>query len=59
MAKTFVLRSFICPNCLRTLNVSKKASRRTPVGHIKHMWCPYCKTMQGFVQQESDNSIYR
>ena len=59
MSKTFVLRNFMCPNCSNIISAPKKASRRTPIGHIKHMWCPYCKTIQGFIEQSSDSSIYR
>lgn len=59
MGKAFVLRNFICPNCLKTVTVSKKANRITAAGHIKHMWCPYCKTTQGFIQQALDSPVYR
>lgn len=43
-------RRFECPICKEKVTAYKKSSRRTKVGHIKHMWCYKCKAIQGFVQ---------
>ena len=59
MARTFIMRQFICPNCLKIVTAAKKANQKTKVGHIKHMWCPYCKSYQGFIQQETDSGLHR
>ena len=40
----------MCPICKNTLTAYKRSSRVTSKGHIKNMWCPFCKKEQQFVQ---------
>ena len=43
-------RIFECPDCQNKMTAWKKDSRRTAIGHIKDMYCPYCKAEKKFVQ---------
>nr|DAI27723.1 MAG TPA: Transcription initiation factor IIE, alpha FINGER, Transcription [Caudoviricetes sp.] len=46
------IRVFVCPECGNTSYASKKAGRMTTPGHIKDLWCPYCKKFQKMTQIE-------
>ena len=50
--KTERERIFACPDCEQRLTAWKLASRMTPIGHKKTMWCPYCKRVETFTQVE-------
>lgn len=43
-------RRFKCDICGYVATAYKKSNHRTSAKHIKHMYCPFCKTIQGFVQ---------
>lgn len=43
-------RRFKCPNCEYVATAFKKSSRRTKVGHLKKMYCPFCKEEHNFTQ---------
>ena len=45
-----VMRVFKCPVCGGVILASKKANRKTPDGHVKDMFCPYCNDERKFVQ---------
>lgn len=50
-------RRFKCPECKAIMTAYKSSARRTAEGHIKHMWCPWCKKEQPFVQYRYDERI--
>lgn len=51
MRKTKVTqRWFKCPGCNTIQAAFKNNARKTSEGHIKDMWCPWCKKEQKFVQ---------
>ena len=43
-------RYFQCPTCKHTYIAYKSSSKRTAEGHIKTMWCSFCKKQQQMVQ---------
>lgn len=43
-------RMFQCPECKNTVTAYKSSNRLTPDGHIKTMYCPFCKEQRDFVQ---------
>lgn len=44
-------RTFKCTKCnIATMTAYKKSSRRTPDGHIKHIYCWKCQERTPFVQ---------
>ena len=48
--KNVTERRFKCPVC-KTIQVAYKSSaHRTAEGHIKTMWCYWCKAERQFVQ---------
>lgn len=50
--RSFDMRTFRCPECGGTAKAAKRADRRTGPGHIKTMWCPWCRDMRDMVQIE-------
>lgn len=36
-----------CPECGTVTMISRKASKKKEEGHIKHMYCYGCQTVQG------------
>lgn len=44
------IRDFRCQVCGQMVQATKKDSRRTSPGHIKHMWCIKCKKETAHVQ---------
>lgn len=38
------MRIFRCPGC-GAVQYAAKLRHMTPPGHIKHMWCPWCKAV--------------
>lgn len=50
MRKNVSERTFKCPNCNTIHKAFKKSSRRTAIGHIKHMYCYKCKEIVGMEQ---------
>ena len=49
--KSFEMRLFRCPSCGETMYADKKKGKMTGDGHIKTMYCPYCKARRDFVQE--------
>jgi phage FluMu protein Com len=56
-ARSFVLRVFKCPGCGR-LQTAPKGWESEP-GHIKDMYCPFCKEVQKFIQYDTDRIFTR
>ena len=42
------LSTFICPTCGKTFPIMRPHGQQRKRGHIKDIWCPYCKTTQKF-----------
>ena len=45
-----------CPKCNRTVEIWRKTSKQKKKGHTKHMWCPYCNEIVGFVELKNTMS---
>lgn len=43
-------RRFKCNECRAVMTAYKSSARRTPDGHIKTMYCPWCKKVTNFTQ---------
>ena len=43
-------RRFKCTECNTVMTAYKSSARRTVEGHIKTMYCPWCKANRQFVQ---------
>lgn len=50
MKKDVTERRFKCNECKAIMTAYKYSSRRTPEGHIKTMYCPWCKKVTDFTQ---------
>lgn len=37
-----------CTVCGGTFPIQRRASRKRPKGHVKTMWCPWCKRVRQF-----------
>ena len=48
--RQFEMRTFRCPKCKGVIKAAKRKNRLTAKGHIKTMWCPWCKEERDFEQ---------
>ena len=48
-----IYRTFFCPGCESHIVIPKRLCRATSKGHIKTMYCPFCKDIRDFVQTET------
>ena len=44
--KSFTISKFECPDCENEMYVSRQLSKQREDGHIKDLWCPYCKEIK-------------
>lgn len=49
-----VIRYFRCPECSSVTVAPKRSSMQTAIGHIKTMYCPFCKEERDFVMFDSE-----
>lgn len=40
----------ICPECGRQFPIPRRLSQSRKKGHIKTVWCPYCKKMENMTE---------
>ena len=46
--KTVNLRFFRCPDCGNMMSAGKAKVGGVELGHVKDMWCPWCRAMRQF-----------
>lgn len=39
-----------CPVCHRKFPIQRKAAEKRERGHIKDIWCPFCKKKRKFIE---------
>lgn len=44
------LSMMICPECGKAFPIMRNHGQRRKSGHIKDLWCPYCKEDQKFLE---------
>ena len=44
----YVISNFICQECSNEIELPRCHSRQREHGHIKDMWCPFCKQKTKF-----------
>lgn len=47
-----VISSLKCQECGTILTVPRKRARQRESGHIKHMFCPFCKNIKAFEENK-------
>lgn len=40
----------LCPECKKRFKIWRKTSKQKKKGHVKHMFCPYCRQTVGFIE---------
>lgn len=45
------VRVLRCASCGGKMYATGRESRKRATGHIKHMYCPYCKSTKPFIEQ--------
>ena len=50
--KEYYIRLFRCPDCGREMYAPKRGGRKTKPGHLKWLWCPWCKGVKNMEQVE-------
>lgn len=48
--KSFYIRCFRCPECGHEMYAPKKSTQKTKLGHLKYLWCPWCKAVRNMEQ---------
>lgn len=56
--KSFIMRTFKCPECGEKFTASKGSGHRTPSGHVKMLWCYKCKLFTNMVQCEEGTLVH-
>lgn len=44
------LSTFICPECGKTFPIMRPHGKHREKGHIKDIWCPFCKAERKFLE---------
>lgn len=53
-----VYSDLLCTVCEQQLTIPRKVGRQHKPGHVKHMYCPGCKTKSPFEEKvETDHNI--
>ena len=52
---TYTISKFCCPDCGNKMFVSRSNGKQCRNGHIKDIWCPYCKTIKKMVEEKGWN----
>ena len=45
-----VSSTLYCEYCDHPFTIPRRKGKRHEQGHVKHMYCPYCKTVTGFIE---------
>ncbi|MFV0363527.1 MAG: hypothetical protein ACK5LL_10650 [Suipraeoptans sp.] len=58
MAKNRYIRNIIisymhCPDCKGVFPIPRRAGGQREKGHIKDLWCPFCKCKKKFIEQRN------
>lgn len=56
--RNYVISYFICENCNMSFPLPRLKSRQRENGHIKDIWCPYCKGESKFLEIK-DKQVYK
>lgn len=51
--KSFTISRFKCPDCDNEMYVSRGLDKQRENGHIKDIWCPYCKEVKKMTEQKN------
>ena len=43
-----IIMSYQCNHCGKKVTVPRQIGRQRGIGHIKDMWCPFCKADSKF-----------
>jgi predicted RNA-binding Zn-ribbon protein involved in translation (DUF1610 family) len=43
-----------CPECGFLWEIPRKKSKQKKAGHVKHMHCPGCNIVQGFIEKRDE-----
>ena len=57
MTKEVLSTNLICSKCGHQTMIFRKRSKLKTIGHVKHMYCPYCKETTPFIEFGSDITI--
>lgn len=47
-ARSTEIHEFICPDCGRRFPIPRKKSNRREKGHVKDIYCPFCREVKKF-----------
>lgn len=48
--KDGIIVYYRCKCCGKEVTIPRQKSRQRGIGHIKDLWCPWCKTKEKFVE---------
>lgn len=53
-----ILTELICPHCGEIVAIQRNKYRAKSIGHIKDMYCPYCKEYRKFIEIRDKDECY-
>lgn len=53
----FEISNFICPECRNKFPLPRQKSKRRSKGHIKDLYCPFCKKVVKTMEIRPDDYI--
>lgn len=48
--RAFIISTFICPDCGKSVPLPRIYGRQKEHGHIKNIYCPFCKESKQFME---------
>lgn len=57
MRRNFSISTFICPECNTKFPIPRKKSNQREKGHIKDIWCPFCKDTRKMLEYKENEFI--
>lgn len=53
----FEIHKFVCPECNNVVSLPRKKGRLRQQGHIKDLYCPFCKKVTKMKEYYTDQGI--
>lgn len=57
MGRSYEISNMLCPVCNKTFPIPRRKDHRRANGHIKDIWCPFCKDVQKMVEYHPAKAI--
>ena len=56
--KKFEISDMLCPVCKHTFPIPRNKNARRPRGHIKDLYCPFCKDVRKMIEYQPSQAKF-